>query len=171
MLARWQTVTLRQPTSTSQIGRCRVWMQSRKFRWWPTLRCFARVTEVAVRTLLATGLEDAFVLPYGGDHGARLADGERERLLAIDIQAGAGGAGCSAGTAGFASMFSLMTQPVPPAQRGKSVALYLKNPRLQLRAGFQALENSARLFPSLGKPTGKAGGREEDLLKIMATKS
>jgi hypothetical protein len=129
-------------------------MQSRKFRWWPTLRCFARVTEVAVRTLLATGLEDAFVLPYGGDHGARLADGERERLLAIDIQAGAGGAGCSAGTAGFASMFSLMTQPVPPAQRGKSVALYLKNPRLQLRAGFQGLESSRPVFPRIGKSRG-----------------
>jgi hypothetical protein len=51
-------------------------------------------------------------------------------------------------------MFSLMTQPVPPAQRGKSAALYLKNPRLQLRADFQGLESSRPDFPRIGKSRG-----------------
>jgi len=52
---------------------------------------FAGLTEAGIGTLLRAGLEDALVILNGVDHGAALADGQRQGLLAVNILAGAGG--------------------------------------------------------------------------------
>src|SRR5262249_8986938 len=44
--------------------------------------------ELVAGALLAAGLEDAVVLAGRLDHGAGLADGQRQRLLAVDVLAG-----------------------------------------------------------------------------------
>src|SRR5262249_50033487 len=51
----------------------------------------AGAAEIAVGTLLAAGLENAAMLLDRVRHGSALGDGQRERLLAINVLAGAGG--------------------------------------------------------------------------------
>ena len=52
---------------------------------------FAGLAETLVRALLAAGLEDRAETARGVGHGARLGDGMRHRLLAVDVLAGADG--------------------------------------------------------------------------------
>ena len=69
MLPRWQTVAERWPTSTSQIGRSRLRMQSSQFWWWFSL------------TLEPDGLRTVLGLEQLGRVGLELAPGDEERAL------------------------------------------------------------------------------------------
>ena len=49
---------------------------------------FGGAAEMPIGALLAAGLQDAPLLPYGSTHGAPFGNGEGERLLAVDVLAG-----------------------------------------------------------------------------------